>query len=257
MTYSVHLRLMPPLAPLLPVFHVSTRHDTASNQRPALRNPPASATAAGPPPFWPAAVAAHLVGARRFHQLQESQGPSQGPASRQSREAFPCSSPVAPGPSQPTAPVTVRFAPRFARQGFRLPVPLWVLKPQVETSPTQRIAQTTLFVGTQHDEGDGLRSDRPELRQRHLPGAQDFEQHRFERLVHFVGFIDQQRAGPVTTPQSSQQRPLGEELQRMQALADVLPVLSEPSSLGRKEQILQGFVELADGLLFRDPLVAL
>src|SRR5436853_449699 len=43
----------------------------------------------------------------------------------------------------------------------------------------------------------------------------------------------------------------------MQAFTDVLPVLSQPIPMGREEELLQGFVELADRLLLGDSFVAL
>src|SRR5262249_55794530 len=108
-TYLAYLHLISqPLPLLLPVLLALTRLDTASNRRPDLRNPPASVAGAGPPPFSPAAPRARLAAGRRSRQLQGSQGPSQGPAFRQLREASPCSSRGEHAPSLPTGPVTVR-----------------------------------------------------------------------------------------------------------------------------------------------------
>src|SRR5208283_4141486 len=76
-------------------------------------------------------------------------------------------------------------------------------------------------------------------------------------LVDFVEFIDEEHTRVIFVAQGSKQRPLGKEVERMQPLPNLTPILVEIFALGFKEQLLQGFVELSYSFVFRDSHVAL
>ena len=58
-------------------------------------------------------------------------------------------------------------------------------------------------------------------------------------MVHLVEFIDEQHTGFVSVTQSTQERTLGKEIQRLQSAADGVPVFSKPIPLDLKEQFLE------------------
>ena len=76
-------------------------------------------------------------------------------------------------------------------------------------------------------------------------------------MAHLVELVNQQHAGSIAVSQRPQERTFGKEINRMQALPNGVPVFAEAVALGFKEKLLQGLVELADGLVFRDAFVTL
>ena len=50
---------------------------------------------------------------------------------------------------------------------------------------------------------------------------------------------------------------MGEEIERMEPIADRSPVVAKLATLNTEKEFLQSFIELADGFLFRNPFMAL
>ena len=90
-----------------------------------------------------------------------------------------------------------------------------------------------------------------------MPRAQNLQQQRFKGVAHLVELVDQQHAGSVAVSQRPQEWTFGKKINRMQALSNGVPIFAEAVALGFEEKLLQGLVELADGLVFRDAFVAL
>src|SRR5271157_4874404 len=149
------------------------------------------------------------------------------------------------------------FASAADRQNFPLTLNRWVLKAEIETPSSQRITQTSLFVRTQNNKGDGRCSNRSQLGDRDLPGAQNLQQQGFDVVVDLVEFVDQQHARLGFIAQCAQQGPLRKEVQRVQPVPDLLPVLSEIGGLSVQVELLQRFVEFSDDFLFCDSHVTL
>src|SRR5208283_2873488 len=142
-------------------------------------------------------------------------------------------------------------------QNFPLTLNRWVLKAEIETPSSQRITQTSLFVRTQNNKGDGRCSNRSQLGDRDLPCAQDLQQQGFDVVVNLVEFVDQKHARLRFIAQCAQEWPLRKEVQRVQPVPYLVPVLAEVSGLSVQEELLQRFIEFPDDLLFGDSHVAL
>src|SRR5664279_2385336 len=71
------------------------------------------------------------------------------------------------------SPQPQAFTATADRQNLSLTLDRWVLKAQIETPSPQRITQAALFVRTQNNERDGRCSDRSQLGDCDLPGAQN------------------------------------------------------------------------------------
>src|SRR4029453_12326755 len=63
---------------------------------------------------------------------------------------------------------------------------------QVQTPPSQGIADLTAAIRREDDVRWVLGADRPELRNRHLKIRQDLEQERLEALVRAIDLVDEQ-----------------------------------------------------------------
>jgi hypothetical protein len=68
--------------------------------------------------------------------------------------------------------------------------------------------------------------------------------------------VDQQDARSLVTKRS-QERPLHEEIQRVQCAPDRIPILLKMVRLSLEKELLKGAIEFADGFLLIDALVAL
>jgi len=87
------------------------------------------------------------------------------------------------------------WGPQLKNFGFAL----WggVLDSNIETASAQGIADTPLFIGGQHNEGNAAGLDGSQLRHTELPDAEQFQQHSLESVVYLVKFVDEQDARPV------------------------------------------------------------
>src|SRR5271165_5715564 len=149
------------------------------------------------------------------------------------------------------------FAAASDRQNFPLTLDRWVLKAQIETPSSQRVAQTSFFVRTQNNKGDSRGSNRSQFGHRDLPGAQDLQQQGFDVVVDLVEFVDQKHTRLGFIAQCAQQWPFRKEVQRVQPAPDLLPVLAEVGGLSVQEELLQRFIKFSNDLFFGDPHVAL
>src|SRR5664279_3489742 len=152
---------------------------------------------------------------------------------------------------------TQALAAASDRQNFSLTLDRWVFKAQIEAPSPQRIAQTSFFVRTQDDKRNGRCSNRSQLGHRDLPGAKNLQQQGFDVVVDLVEFVDQEHARPGFIAKSAQQRPFRKEVQRVQPVPDLLPVLAEVGGLRVQKKLLQRLVEFSDDLLFGNSHVAL
>src|SRR5260370_28379141 len=100
-------------------------------------------------------------------------------------------------------------------QYLGFPIDRGVFEAQVETSSSQRIAKTPLFVRTKHHERCRGCRYRPEFRHCNLPGAEDLKQQCFKTLIHFVEFVDEEHARATLVPQGTERPPFGIEIERM------------------------------------------
>src|SRR5882762_9391321 len=69
--------------------------------------------------------------------------------------------------------------------------------------------------------------------------------------------IDEQHARFSFITQSTKERSLREEIERVEAPSDFVPIFVKVFSLSFKKQLLQGLVKFSDRLVFRDTDVAL
>src|SRR5664280_1949107 len=138
---------------------------------------------------------------------------------------------------------TQALAAASDRQNFSLTLDRWVFKAQIEAPSPQRIAQTSFFVRTQDDKGNGRCTNRSQLGHRDLPCAQNLQQQGFDVVVDLVEFVDQKHAWLGLIAQSPQQWSLRKEVQRVQPVPDLVPVLAEIGGLSVQEEFLQRLVE--------------
>jgi len=94
-------------------------------------------------------------------------------------------------------------------------------------------------------------------RDRELPFREDFEEHRFELLVHLVHLVDQKDARFRRVLQRAHDWALNEEVQGMEPAPNELPIRAELVRLCFEEELLQGGIEFSNGLLFVNPRIAL
>jgi hypothetical protein len=104
------------------------------------------------------------------------------------------------------------------------------------------------LLGTQHHERDRRCLNGPEFGDRDLPRTQNFQKQGFDVVIDFVEFVDKQHAGAAFVTEKTHQRPLGEEVQGMQMVADFVPGVSEIAGLCFQKKLLQRFGEFADDL---------
>src|SRR5208337_2281473 len=135
------------------------------------------------------------------------------------------------------------FATASDRQNFSFTLYRWVFKTQIETPSPQRITKTAFFVRAQNNKRNGRCSDRSELGDRDLPGAQDLQQQGFDVVINLVEFVDQKHARLSLIAQSAQQWPFCKEVQRMQPAPDLVPFLSEVVGLRVQKELLQRLIE--------------
>src|SRR4029077_20434379 len=100
-------------------------------------------------------------------------------------------------------------------QDLRFPLHRGVFEAQVETSSSQRIAKSPLFVRTKHHERHRSCRDRPEFRHCNLPGAEDLKQQCLKTLIHLVEFVDEEHPRAILVTQGTEQRPFGKEIERV------------------------------------------
>src|ERR1700677_3497998 len=77
-----------------------------------------------------------------------------------------------------------RFAPRSRLFNY-----------QVETAPTQRIAQPTFLVRSEEYVRNRGWANGTQSRNRKRPGREQLQQDRFEGVAHFVNLVDQEHTG--------------------------------------------------------------
>ena len=131
-----------------------------------------------------------------------------------------------------------------------------MFNPKIKTAPTQRIADASLFVRCQYNEGNAPGSNRSELRNAQLPHTQQFQQRGFKCVVHFIQFVDQQDAR-LFILEGAQQGPGAEKLLAMQFGLQGFPIDAAGLGFQFDAKPLQRLIEFPDGFLFIDALVAL
>src|SRR5664279_594724 len=155
------------------------------------------------------------------------------------------------------SPQPQAFTATSDRQNFSLTLDRWVFEAQIEAPSSQRIAQTSFFVRTQNNKRNGRCSNRSQLGDRDLPCAKNLQQQGFDVVVDLVEFVDQKHAWLGFIAQCAQQWPLRKEVQRVQPVPDLLPVLAEVGGLRVQVELLQRLVEFSDDFLFGDSHVTL
>src|SRR6185437_8017665 len=142
---------------------------------------------------------------------------------------------------------------------FDFPLDRGILKPQIEASSAQRVAQAPLLVRTQNHERNRIWScfDRPQFRDGDLPGAQQFEKERLEGVIDFVELVDQQYAWLRLAPKRAHERPFGEEIKRVQPFSEAITIMTQVLFLSLEKESLQRLIKFADGFLLGDSLIAL
>src|SRR5262249_41035887 len=95
----------------------------------------------------------------------------------------------------------------------------------IETSPAKGISDSSLFVGSQDDKWDAFCLHCSEFGYADLPFAQNLEQQRFKRLVHFIDLVNQENAR-LFIKEGSQEWTLCEEWQPVQLVSNRSPAIA-------------------------------
>src|SRR5215469_16827413 len=149
------------------------------------------------------------------------------------------------------------FTAAADRQDLTFPFDCRILKAQIETAAPKRIAQPPFFIRTQNDKWDSSSLNGSQFGNRNLPRTQNLEQQGFDVVIDLVEFVDQKHARPMVITERSQEWAFVKEIQGVQAVADLTPLLMQVVGLGFQKELLQRLIESADDLFFRDSHVAL
>src|SRR5215467_12931875 len=124
------------------------------------------------------------------------------------------------------------------RENLSFPLDRGVFKTEIKASSPERITQTPFFIRAQDNKRDRSCLNRSQFGHRDLPRAQNLQQQGFDVVIDFVEFIDQKHTRPMLITQRTQQGAFDKEVQRVQSVADLTPLLMNVVGLGFQKKFL-------------------